>query len=452
MAKVNTVQGSLVPISAGPQGQLNPGQMMAAGAGISAIGRGLSQVAQVTEGLAQTLQKAKNTADLAAADHRRNNTLAEFEEHMATQPDESKWGDEWAALSKKTSDDLQNQDGLSPIVREQMALDNMDWSNRTAVNIKGAATKRQIKRFGAQIQGAANQAFEDGRLEEGYIYLDSLVSEGIIHPDELPALRRQGLETSSLAAAHKDILDNPILAEKNVEDESLYPGISSAQRRSLKVKAIRDGNQVRVDTMDEIQRQRNEGRLYSEEELDKLVKQDILKATQAKYVIDEQIRSGNDPVANERAVRALDAIDAWDPTGDENTNSTFTQLGLELAGLPSWIVEEGKRTLKAKRNRAASASTRKLADARIDSIYNSGAWGSLSKIDGDATYPDEFDEANRTKAAEKAELTQWIAANPNASELDILNHVEERNAESRSTLQTKEGKGNGENALWNFLF
>jgi len=224
-------------------------------------------------------------------------------------------------------------------------------------------------------------------------------------------------------------------------NEEMYPGITPQDRRSLDVKAIRQSNVLRTQTMDDlVARRANDEILTWKDDLEPLVKRKILKATQAEYLLDEQARSGDDPATNERGAMMLTAIDAYNPTNDPN-NTQITQLGLDLVGLPAFIKSEGERRLKAKTTRTATEANRSTADARLASIYNSGHWGSLRKFQGTPLNAVEYNEANKTFAQEKAALSQWIDEHPKAGEKEILDYVELRYNAAVTTVG-KEDKGN----------
>lgn len=419
MANIQVVEGSQVASGGNIGGQMNAGQLMAEGAGMESLGRSLAGVGEIAGGLASRLQSAKNAADLASAQMRMNKAFADYQNKLETEPDETKWTEGWQKTAQSVGDELMSED-LSPDVRDALEQGLQEWEQDTSIKVQGAQTKRTVQRFKSKFVLAAEEAYKNGRTDEGDQFIESAKSSGVMFEDEGAQIMTRGRQVADMNEANRAILLDPLKAEEdlNSRDDSgsfkNYGNIDENQRRALVVEARQEMSARRGERMRQIQDDLNGGRIYSTEELQKDVDAKLLTATQMKHVLYEQTSSGLDPVANERSAALLRRSREYSPEKDKTQEELVSIMG-EMYGLPANVKQAVQRNLRKTETSGAKTTQTKLAMERINRAYDDHKFGLVAKESGAYLDPVAADKANDRYREEVIAFDEFMAANPNAT-------------------------------------
>lgn len=420
MAKVNVIEGSLVQSGGALGAQRNMGQELAEGAGQVALGRQISQTASVMEGFAQRLQAAKNEADLSAARTMMKKGSAAYEEEMQRNQDEDTWGDGWNRNSEQVAAEIMSKD-LPPEVMDRLQIDIQDWQESGALRVRQAQTTRTIQRQKAKFANAADYAWSRGETAEGNLEIDKMLRHGLINDDEAGIMKSKGLEISETAQINDILRDNPQEAIDLLKDETEggkprnFKGIDSNRRLALLKEAETRLNLKRLETMDQIMEERLAGRIYGADELKEL----MIKPTQAKWIMDEQTRRGEDPEIVAAGQELWKAIDEYDPVKD-STKKEGLELRYAIARQPPAVQELLKKVYDKKFNSSAYSSSNTEFFNQFDRMYEAGLFGSLRKLSNGAyADPDAAAKAGDLYFRFKVGFDEWANEKPRSNEEKI---------------------------------
>lgn len=434
MANVQVVEGSLLQPAGPGAAPRNLGQELAAGAGTVALGRQVSQAGAVMENFAQKLQAVTNEADLSAAHLMMKKGSAAYEEEMTRNQDETTWQEGWESRSEQVASEILSKD-LPPDVMDRLEIDIQAWQEQGSQKVRAASTKRTIGRQKVKFANAAEYAYEQGDTEGGDAEIDKMGLHGLVNDDEINALKTKGLQTAQKAQINAGILDDPWQMTEDLKEETEggkpknFKSIKGQDRLTLLRKAETRLNRVRTQTNDSIIQGRMNGETYEQEDLQLLVDQHLLKATQMKWIMDEQSRKGLVPEINHAAVNTWKRIQDYDFDADE-VDEQLPQIMGEIHRQPAAMKDLLLRQLKNKINasqptaQSGSAGNKDFLEV-FDKMLDRGAFGnaSTSTVTGKFLNPEEGAEAENTYLELKVGFQAWTEKEPR-SQAEKLAYVQ----------------------------
>jgi hypothetical protein len=154
------------------------------------IGKALGDVANVAIDIQQKARRANDVTNLTTASLRMNEAQMQFAEFQRTNPDESKWLDEWKRLETGLQSDIANMP-LTPDARAQLTNRFSTWSTNGTINVQAQAFKQAGRNAELAVQNAITAGQQTGDFSTAKQALSDLESAIPMSEEEREAMRLQ---------------------------------------------------------------------------------------------------------------------------------------------------------------------------------------------------------------------------------------------------------------------
>ncbi len=421
--------GVFIARDTGPAGVLaNPNMQDAEFAGMQQLGRGISQAGAALGEYAQKMEYASYVAKKNEADRKVKTAWTTYQEKMLTETATPEtwakgWNDMYAKVRKEVA-----LDGLSKESRARVEAQMLDFQLDSTAQISAQATKQRIRNGQAEITASATLDLKNGDFESYEAKINEGAAAGFFDPAIQIKLMEEGRVQFDVENANKAINENPIAATSALEEKTdggkwrNFKNVSENQRLSLLVEAKRRTSDLRAETSRGIYERRSNGELIEPQELEGLVAQGLMTPHQAKNVMSEQKRSGDDPEVMPKFSAALRAVSEYDPRKDPE-KTQFAQLVQERAWFPADMKQELEKRLNAQ---VSLSSDKTVGDVSVRNYVNAmlddGIFGDIGKFPandakraGKVRDPAAYQKAHATHVEIMGSLQQFMADNPTAT-------------------------------------
>lgn len=435
---IPTVQGSAVVSAPYGAATLDANALMGPGRGMQAIAQGIGQLGDVASRFAERKQDAINVAASADAEMQMQKAFNDYQIEMthATDTDpytpaEKTWVTGWDKKATTLKGQLLSNPEVSPAVKQHLEIALTHIAGESSMRIATQANTRTIQRQKAKLTNVADFLYSAGDKEKGDIPIDTMAEHGLIFPEEAVQLKNKGREMADFQTVNKGINSDPIktLDDLNAKDSSgdwkNFDDLDENKREALKVEALRQIGTIRHDTVNDLVDRTNSGEIIGKDELQSLVNQRRLKATEMKWVLQQQKAGKFDPEMNSKFAGMLTAIDSYDPVKDP-THEQRAELFGQALQFPAQYRDEIKTALDKKLKPDAALKDSATADAKryIGELRAGGYFGDTSVTQGKANNPKEFQAAYSQELDLRNALKGFITDNPKAdagAQRDFLN-------------------------------
>jgi hypothetical protein len=447
---IPTVSGSAVvaaPVGAAP---LNAEALMGPGRGMQSIAQGLSDVSDVAKQFADRKQNAINAASAANAQMQMEKAANDYQiemSHMVDDPGpdgktaEEKWTPGWDDKSSKLKGSLLADPKISRAVKDHLEVTLSNQIGQTSQQIATQANTRTIQRQKAKLTNVAEYMYQNGAKEKGDIAIDAMAEHGLIFPEEAYRLKEKGHEAADFQTVNKAINQDPFGALDALQEQDKkgdwtnFTDLDENKREALKVEATRATSAIRHETVNGLMDRINQGEIIGKDELQSLVDQRHLKATEMKWVLQQQKNAGGVSAENTaKFAEILTSIDNYDPLKDP-THQKRAELFGQALQFPTQYRDEIKRELEKRlKPETRTAAEHNMMDVRtyIGELRHGGLFGDTTLENGKPHRPKEYQAAFQTELELRSALKSFVAENPKADILEQRDFINKK----VSTLKT----------------
>lgn len=211
------------------------------------LGAAIGQdVGGIFQGVADSIQKARNTKVIFQADQALTKTKQDFVASLSTDPelasDPGKWLPAFQEKSQQATDAIMNQDNLSPEAKRHLNMMTKNWTTEATGDIQTAALKRETKDTRDAGLRTANEALADGKVDKAVVSYKALNEAGVIGPKMRDALIAQAPGKAAEGMANQAIARFPIDSPKVLPTLTGWDKIKPANQRIL----IHQANEARA--------------------------------------------------------------------------------------------------------------------------------------------------------------------------------------------------------------
>jgi len=426
--------------SATPQAtpRADPGMNDPLLAGGRAIGQGVASVGAVLGDFAMRKQEAVNYAAVADADRKMKEAFVGFQDELQRNGDEKTWLPSWQKRAGEVEKELE-MDKMAPAVRDRLSPQLASWKQGTEAAIRSQATAREINRAKSSVMDAAELDLKLGDIASYTDKIKGGEARGLFDPGEADRLVKSGMNKAEYYQATNLILTSPMTAIDALKDQTdggrwrNFTELEETQRKTLVDSANIAVQRVRAETYQGLIDRMNGGELIGDKELDGLVDQKLMTATQARDIKRNQGKqAGLAGVSGGVFSGLLTDINAYDPRGD-GTNERYADLAVRVAMLPPGLKEDAYNRLKEKRDPASPLNSQVARDAmtQVDASFRAGLFGQFETQELDTktgmmtkkTDAKAYAAALEKKVKVEDALTEYFRANPKATRVDALAYV-----------------------------
>lgn len=407
-------------------------------AGGQSIGRGVASLGGVAAQFAMQKQEAVNYANVTDADRRMKEAFVAFQDELQRNGDEKTWLPSWEKRAGEVEKEL-GLEKMPPAVRDRLAPQLAAWKQGTVAAVRSQATAREINRSKSQVTEAAELDLKLGDVASYTEKIKGGEARGLFDPAEAAQMIKAGVNKAEYYQATNLILTSPMTAVDALKDQTdggrwrNFTELEETQRKTLLDAANIAVQRVRAETYQGLIDRMNGGELIGDKELDDLVGQKLMTATQARDIKRNQGKqAGLAGVSGGQFASLLTDINAYDPRGD-GTNEAYANLAIRVAMLPPGLKEDAYTRLKEKRDPASPLNSQVARDAmaQVDASFRAGLFGQFEVTELDMktgqqvkkTDAKAYAAALEKKVKVEDALTEYFRANPKATRVDALAYV-----------------------------
>lgn len=399
--------------------------------GTQAIAQGIAQVGQVAGEFAQRLQHAENIKQIALGEMAMGNASIRLQEFMQTNPDPDLWEEEAQRLADEAHNEISSIPKLSHAAKVDLRNKHNLWKERFQLETHSRANVQRVRDVDTVLKQQLADAIQMGNDSEAKRIMDTRLEAGTINPAqheaELMMIRNKVTE----ARVRNDILGDPAgtiarLQAKEDGQYQYYTELDEPRRLHLLSRARTEHGAIRQQTLNSLRDRQNQGEFISDEELQMMVDDQRLLATQAEW-----IRQGNRRIAPTEEVIAdyladLQAIRNFDPTDPEAEINRANLLALTVAKpYPPVMQQELQRTWRqyARGDGSEGGSPNRMPKDvlnMIDSMVQANLFGQARMFGSSAERAQQVAKVFdlRNDAVRRTEA--WFAENPQANNQDLM--------------------------------
>ena len=399
------------------------------------LGSAIQAIGQPLEEYGTRVQNAINFGKMADADTKMKTAYADFQTWTETNPDQTKWADEWKARADEAQSDILAQSDLAPVVKDHLSVSLRNWQADKTSEVGRKAVLQQIDFAKADTLDAYNAAIAENDAGQATAVIHEGVVHGLFHPHEEPKLAKAAVQKVATNLVSSAIEANPIQAldmidEKN--DDGSYkhwPELNASTRLFKKVQAQKQSFALQRDTMKEADTDKFQGNPWSEEQVSAAVEAKTVSPAWAK----KYLRPGAD-FDPEAVADVKMKIMGFNPGTDHDSVLAGTKLEKEVYDLhlPPTSQAELLSDLKKKSDPKSELSTpaAKLGQKSITEAYQTGLYGSWKKDEfgapvdpADPAAQQTRQKAAMTMADNLTALNTYLGKTPNATPADVQKFV-----------------------------
>lgn len=433
MAIIPIVEGSQVekaPVAAAP---MDMSAALAPGSAMVGLGQDIGQASNVFQELSQRLQQATNVANVVDAQVKMKKAESDYQNEMATEPDESQWTPGWKENLSALKESVLGNDQLSPMAKAHLTNQFSQFEQESTSKIQTQQVVRTIQRQTAKITNAADYSWDRGDFEGGAAQIQEGIKAGLFSHTQAVIQLQKGRVQSDMAQVATLKLADPtqaydaLTAKDEDGDFKNYHSLDDAQRGALTVQVEAQVNHDKVQTMQSLFDRQNGGEILAPAELQTLVDQNKLKASSMKAILKQQARAAGPAPTDLAAYSSLLTQAQQYSPDDDKTNTARAQIIDQMAQLPPAYRDEVKASLDAATNKTQQTRQTAQANGYIDDLTNAGFFGVTKKdATGELMEPKQALQAFQTKRQLVQAVNDFLRDNPKASPDDQINFVNQK--------------------------
>lgn len=421
------------------QVEADPNMFAAEGRGLQQLGAGISDAAQAGAQIALKFEHARFVSKSAEADRKVKTAWTAYQEQMATSPGKpDEWVKGWNDTYAKVSKDV-DMTGLSKPAQMRLQEQMKAFQAESTASIGLQATKQSFKNGAAEITASASLDLKNGDIMGYERKINEGAAAGFFDPATQNKLLEQGKIDYDVEQANRAINDNPITAVDALEEKTEggnwknFKNVSENQRLSLLTEAKRKTSTLRAETSQAVYERRGAGELIEPEELQLLVEKKLLTANQAKGIMQEQKRSGDDPAVIPRFSQALRDVSNYDPRKDP-AKEQYAKLVQERGWFPGDMKQELEKQLNAQVKLSGDSTAGDTAvRSYVNKMLDDGVFGDIGKFPatdakraGKIRDPQAYQKAYSTHVEITGALQDFMVKNPKATPTQQMEFVQSK--------------------------
>ena len=169
--------------AAGGAPSINPAPFVRADvAGGASIASGFKGFAKIAGFVAEQELKARAVSQVDDSEMSMADESVKFEDYMAGEPDQTKWGEEWNRVADAKMAELLKRNDLAPMAREEIERRAKKWKASGGVKVANDARHRSLSLSRETFNVGYERAVLAGDMEGADQYADKLVSYGFQSP------------------------------------------------------------------------------------------------------------------------------------------------------------------------------------------------------------------------------------------------------------------------------
>lgn len=206
------------------------------------------------------------------------------------------------------------------------------------------------------------------------------------------------------------------------------PEMSPSDRIQLINKAEIAANKYRVQQTDDIIKRMQSGEVVGDKEIDGLVKSNVIKASEAKYIKQERNRLTPDPNHQIKYADLLTQINMYSRE-DDPKNTNFAELSTKLLAYSGSEQQFLRQQLNKMYNQKPDSTENGVAATKyLSAIYNKGLLGNISMVKGKPANEAQARNAAKAFSIIGANLEQFRKQNPSATVQQQIEFVDTQSA------------------------
>lgn len=443
MATIPIVAGTFVAHAGPSAAPMDLGAALAPSAAQAQFGQTLTQAGSVAMEMAQRMQAAKNLADATTGRLDMQKAQSDYQNEMATNQDESTWAPNWQKKLSDIKTDIVGNPDLAPVVRATLNNQFNEFAQTSSSQIQTQQNVRTIQRQKARMMNVADTMWDNGDYEKGAIAVDAMESHGLINSDDKVQILKKGQVQVDFANVQHAAATDPVTALESLQAQTddgkwtNYPNLDENQRSALTNKVETQVNKLKQETLQDLYDRQNGGEVLGTKELQGLVDDGSLNASAMKGILRAQARAGASAVDLQAYSQLLGRVDKYNPADDKGNNySERTAIIDAMAHLPETYRAEVKSQLDRRENSTGEASKTTDAFDYLRHVVQLGTLGNTSIIEGVPVNRTQAEQAYKTEATLRDQLTRQVQATPNMSTADQIDWIGQK-------IRTQQNRASG---------
>jgi len=415
-----------VKIDAGPfrEAAIASGKLLA-GAGATASDL-FSQVGQ-------KIKENRQADAVFKADIAMTRNMDDFRAKLKDMPDSNDWENQHEQMVQITKNQVLSDPNIDNETRKLLTNKLELWNVKTGSEVKMGQLLQQASNTKLHALTTAQSYANKGDLTSAEAALQYAVDNHALSKEQKESefenikttayrnmtdarINQQPIESVDwLKETVKDKDGNDVKDKDGFKVYKNLPEMSPSDRIQLINKAEIAANKYRVQQTDDIIKRMQSGEVVGDKEIDGLVKSNVIKASEAKYIKQERNRLTPDPNHQIKYADLLTQINMYSRE-DDPKNTNFAELSTKLLAYSGSEQQFLRQQLNKMYNQKPDSTENGVAATKyLSAIYNKGLLGNISMVKGKPANEAQARNAAKAFSIIGANLEQFRKQNPSAT-------------------------------------
>lgn len=435
-----------VKIDAGPfrEAAMASGKLLA-GAGATA--------SELFSEVGQKIKENRQADAVFKADIAMTRNMDDFRAKLKDMPDSNQWENQHQQMVQTTKNQVLADPNIDNQTRKLLTNKLELWSLKTGSEVRMGQLLQQASNTKLHALTTARSYANKGQLDSAEAALQYAVDHHALSKEQKEAefenikvdayrnmtdarINQQPIESVDwLKETVKDKDGNDVKDKDGFKVYKNIPDMSASDRIQLINKAEIAANKYRVQQTDDILKRMQAGEIVGDKEIDGLVKSNIIKASEAKYIKEERNRLTPDPNHQVKYADLLTQINMYSREEDPK-NINYAELSTKLLAYTGSEQQFLRQQLNKMYNQKPDSTENGVAATKyLSAIYNKGLLGNISMVKGKPANEAQARNAAKALAIIGSNFEQYRKQNPKATVQDQIDFIDSQ-AASPATVQS----------------